>query len=40
MNNQVEKINKILEKGNLPLPLRNELEKRKEILLKNKEVKK
>lgn len=40
MNNQVEKINKILEKGNLPLPLIKELEKRKEILLKNKEVKK
>ena len=40
MNEKIDKINKILESGNLPIALRKELEKRKQILLNDKEVKK
>ena len=40
MSDKIEKIDKILKNGNLPIPLRKELEKRKQILLNNKEVKK
>lgn len=40
MNDKIDKINKILESDNLPIALRKELEKRKQILLNDKEVKK
>lgn len=40
MNEKIDKINKILKSNNLPITLRKELEKRKQILLNDKEVKK
>lgn len=40
MNDKLKEINKLLERKKLPNELRIALEKRKEILLKDKEVKK